>query len=164
MLAYTDPQWRKFWDVVGRPELAREPRFVNLSARSKNIAELYSLTGECLTVKTTDEWLSILRELEIPSARISSLDDLFNDPHLASVGFFKSAKHPTEGDITLTQLPYRFAGTPTTIERLQPKFAEHSVEVLRELGVSEPEIRSLLTSRATADGRKTQSSTQGPAS
>jgi crotonobetainyl-CoA:carnitine CoA-transferase CaiB-like acyl-CoA transferase len=154
MLAYTDPQWRKFWDVVGKPELGRDPRFVNLSARSKNIAELYSLAGECLTDKTTDEWLSILQNLEIPSARISSLDDLFNDPHLASVGLLKRMEHPTEGKITLTGLPYRFAGTPSEIERLQPKFSEHSVEVLKELGVPEQEIQSLLSSGATADGGK----------
>jgi crotonobetainyl-CoA:carnitine CoA-transferase CaiB-like acyl-CoA transferase len=49
MLAYTDPQWRKFWKAVGKPELADDPRFVDLANRSKNIAALYKIAGESLT-------------------------------------------------------------------------------------------------------------------
>jgi crotonobetainyl-CoA:carnitine CoA-transferase CaiB-like acyl-CoA transferase len=152
MLAYTDPQWRKFWTVVDKPELANDPRFVNLASRSQNIAELYRIAGECLGGKTTDEWIPIFQELDIPSARISSLEDLFKDPHLAAVGLFKTVEHPTEGEIVTTALPFRFSETKATIERLQPKFGQHSVEILREAGFSDSEVRALVDARATIDG------------
>ena len=35
MLAYTDPQWRKFWGVVGKPELADDQRFDTMASRSR---------------------------------------------------------------------------------------------------------------------------------
>lgn len=152
MLAYTDKQWQKFWTVVGHPELINDIRFNNLSNRSDNIADLYRIAGEALGDKTTDEWLPIFQELEIPSARISTLEEVFNDPHLAAVGMFKKVVHPTEGEIMMTQLPFRFADTPATIERMQPKFGEHSREILSEAGFSETEMHSLFASGCVIDG------------
>jgi crotonobetainyl-CoA:carnitine CoA-transferase CaiB-like acyl-CoA transferase len=153
MLAYTDPQWRKFWGVVGKPELASDPRFDTLASRSRNIAEVYRLAGECLGDRTTDEWLPIFQQLEIPAARIASLDDVMNDPHLKAVGLLKQVTHPTEGEIMMTDLSVRFSDTRAETTRLQPKFGEHSVEVLGEAGLSEGEIAQLIASGATLDGR-----------
>jgi crotonobetainyl-CoA:carnitine CoA-transferase CaiB-like acyl-CoA transferase len=152
MLAYTDPQWRKFWPAVGKPELASDPRFVDLASRSKNIAELYRLAGEALGDRSTDAWLPIFQELDIPCARISTLEEVFDDPHLAAVGLLERAVHPTEGEIVMTQLPFRFSETQASIARLQPKFGEHSREILREAGFSEGEVQSLVDEGCTIDG------------
>lgn len=152
MLAYTDPQWHKFWDTVGKPELQQDPRFVNLAKRSQNIAELYRIAGESLLGKTTAEWLDIFQNLDIPAARIASLDEVFNDPHLSAVGLFQQATHPTEGEIVMTQLPLRFSDTKVSIDRMQPKFGEHSREILREAGYSDSDVRSLFESGCAIDG------------
>ncbi|HEY1981450.1 MAG TPA: CoA transferase [Xanthobacteraceae bacterium] len=145
MLAYTDPQWRKFWHTVGKPELATDPRFVTLSSRSKNIAELYKIAAESLADRTSAEWLSIFQTLDIPSARISTLDEVFNDPHLNAVGMFKTVEHPTEGNVVVTQLPFRFSDAKALAKRMQPKFGEHTVEILREAGFSEADVQSLVS-------------------
>jgi crotonobetainyl-CoA:carnitine CoA-transferase CaiB-like acyl-CoA transferase len=152
MLAYTDPQWRKFWNLMGKPGLAGDPRFDTLANRSRHIAELYRLAGECLHGKTTDEWIPILQQLDIPSARISSLEDLFDDEHLAAVSLLSQVTHPSEGEIMLTNLPFRFSATPASVMRLQPKFGEHSLELLREAGLSEHELEQLVASGSTMDG------------
>jgi len=152
MLAYTDPQWRKFWDLVGKPELASDPRFDTLGNRSRNIEELYRLAGECLHGRTTDEWIPMLQELDIPAARISTLDDLFADPHLAAVNLLSQTTHPTEGEIMLANLPFRFSQTPASVSRLQPKFGEHSQEILREAGFTDREVQELLASGSTMNG------------
>ena len=152
MLAYTDPQWRKFWDVVRRPDLAADPRFANLSTRSQNIGELYRLAGESLAGKTTTEWLEILKNLDIPCARIASLEEVFDDPHLAAVGLFEKAMHPTEGEIVMTQLPFRFSDSKAENRRLQPKFGQHTREVLREAGFVEKELDAFFESGAAIEG------------
>jgi crotonobetainyl-CoA:carnitine CoA-transferase CaiB-like acyl-CoA transferase len=137
--------------MVGKPEVHREPRFNSIAARAKNVVELYELAGSCIAGKTTDEWLALLREREIPAARMSSLDEVLHDPQLAATGFFKHATHPTEGEILYTDLPVRFGGASVTSERLQPRLGEHSVEVLRESGLAESEIEALIASGATVD-------------
>jgi crotonobetainyl-CoA:carnitine CoA-transferase CaiB-like acyl-CoA transferase len=151
MMAYTQAHWRKFWSLVGKPEMMSDPRFDSIASRAKNVVVLCELAGQCIADRTTDEWLIPLRELEIPAARISSLDDLFADPQLAAGGFFKRTTHPSEGEILYTDLPVRFGGASSTSERLQPRLGEHSFEVLREAGLKENEIQALATSGATVD-------------
>jgi crotonobetainyl-CoA:carnitine CoA-transferase CaiB-like acyl-CoA transferase len=153
MMAYTQTHWQKFWNMVGKPELHSDPRFDSIAARARNIVEIYELAGGCLAEKTTDEWLALLRELEIPSARMSSLDDVLADPQLKASGFFKRATHPTEGEILYTDLPVRFSDGPTGSDRLQPRLGEHSVEVLREAGLTDNEIEALVASGAVIDGK-----------
>ncbi len=153
MMAYTELQWRKFWKMVGKPELCDDSRFNSIAARSHNVVALYELAGGCLADKTTDEWLILLRELEIPSARVSSLDEVMVDPQLAATAFFKHATHPSEGEILYTDLPVRFSDTTTSAERLQPRLGEHSFEVLREAGLTASEIKALAATGATIDGK-----------
>jgi crotonobetainyl-CoA:carnitine CoA-transferase CaiB-like acyl-CoA transferase len=151
MMAYTQAHWRKFWNAVGKPDMLTDPRFDTIASRAHNIVALYEIAGTCIAGKTTDEWLTLLRELEIPAARMASLEDLFSDPQLAASGFFRRATHPSEGEILHTELPVRFGGESLTAERLQPRLGEHSVEVLREAGFSESEIDALAASGAAID-------------
>jgi crotonobetainyl-CoA:carnitine CoA-transferase CaiB-like acyl-CoA transferase len=151
MMAYTQAHWRKFWTLVSKPEMMSDPRFDSIASRAKNVVAICELAGKCIADRTTDEWLMHLRELEIPAARISSLEDLFTDPQLAASGFFKRATHPSEGEILYTDLPVRFGGASSTSERLQPRLGEHSFEVLREAGLKESEIQALAASGATID-------------
>jgi crotonobetainyl-CoA:carnitine CoA-transferase CaiB-like acyl-CoA transferase len=152
MMAYTEAQWRRFWATVGKPEVSDDPRFNSIASRSHNVIALYKLAGDCLADKTTDEWLALLRKLEIPSARVSSLDDVMTDPQLKAGGFFKQASHPSEGEIQFTDLPVRFGDSSASADRLQPRLGEHSIAMLREAGLSENEISALLASGATVEG------------
>jgi crotonobetainyl-CoA:carnitine CoA-transferase CaiB-like acyl-CoA transferase len=153
MMAYTDQQWRRFWDEVGRPELASDPRFTTMSNRSDNIEELYRLAGECLSDRTTSDWLDCLGRLDIPSARVASLEDLADDEHLRAVGFFKHSQHPTEGAIVMPDSPVRFDRTAAAISRFQPKLGQHSAELLREVGLSADQISQMFADGASLDGR-----------
>jgi crotonobetainyl-CoA:carnitine CoA-transferase CaiB-like acyl-CoA transferase len=152
MMAYTQEHWRKFWTAVGKPDVHCDPRFDSIGSRARNVAAIYELAGGCIAGKTTDEWLALLRELEIPAARMASLDDVMTDPQLAASGFFKRATHPSEGEILYTDQPVRFSKTPAGSQRLQPRLGEHSVEVLRETGLGDSEIKALIASGATVTG------------
>jgi crotonobetainyl-CoA:carnitine CoA-transferase CaiB-like acyl-CoA transferase len=151
MMAYTQAHWQKFWTMVGKPEMMSDPRFDSIASRAKNVVLIYQLAGQCIADRTTEEWLVDLRELEIPAARMSSLDDILTDPQLAASGFFKRATHPSEGEILYTDSPVRFSGAGSTSDRLQPRLGEHSFEVLREAGFKENEIQALAASGATID-------------
>ena len=164
MLAYTDGQWRKFWPMAGRAELTADPRFATMKARADNIAELYRLAGECMTGRTSAEWLKALSDAEIPCGPVNRLEDLATDPHLSAIGFFREVEHPTEGTIRLVDLPVRYEATPGAVQRLQPHLGEHSVEILGEAGLGERDIAAMLAAGATVDGRpalKTTARTSG---
>ena len=149
LLAYTDNQWVRFWKEVGRPELKDDPRFDSLASRAENIEAVYSLAADFIAMRSTAEWLETLPGLEIPCGEIVELENIPDDPHLQAVGFFRSEIHPTEGNITLPDTPVQFSRTPASIGRLQPKLGEHSIEILREVGLGEDEIKDMIASGAT---------------
>jgi len=152
MMAYTQTHWRKFSTAIGKPEMLTDPRFDSIASRAKNIVALYEFAGACIAARGTDEWLALLRDLEIPAARMASLDDVMSDPQLKASGFFKRATHPSEGEILYTDLPVRFSDNATGSGRLQPRLGEHSFEVLREAGLNDGEIEALAACGATIDG------------
>ncbi len=149
LLAYTDIQWVRFWEEVGRPDLKDDPRFDSLASRADNIEVVYSLAAEFIATRSTRDWLDTLERLEIPCGEITELEDLPGDPHLQAVGFFRSEMHPTEGAITVPDTPVQFSRTPASIDRLQPNLGEHSAEILREAGLGDDEIETLRASGAT---------------
>jgi crotonobetainyl-CoA:carnitine CoA-transferase CaiB-like acyl-CoA transferase len=144
MLVYTDAQWRRFWKLVGREPLAKDPRFATMAARADNIGEVYRIAGECMLARTTDEWLGVLEENEIPAARVRSLEELLVDEHLTSVGFLERRHHASEGDLVLPRPSARFGATPSGIARLQPRLGEHTREILAEAGLTAEEIDGVM--------------------
>ena len=97
--------------------------------------ELYALVEEMTVTKTTDEWLAILKPMQIPVTRTNRLDELPDDPHLAAVDFFQRYEHPEAGPYVGLKPPLAFSATPANVRRHPPKLGEHTEAVLRELGL-----------------------------
>jgi crotonobetainyl-CoA:carnitine CoA-transferase CaiB-like acyl-CoA transferase len=112
VMFYTDRHWAAFFTEIGRPELATDPRFATVAARTANIDTLYGLVEEELGRRTTEDWLKTLERLDVPHARVQALADLLADEHLNAVGMFHVAMHPTEGPVRQARAPFLFAGTP----------------------------------------------------
>jgi crotonobetainyl-CoA:carnitine CoA-transferase CaiB-like acyl-CoA transferase len=150
ILPYTDGHWREFCELVGRPELLQEPRFASIADRLANVEAYYATLGEIAATRTNAEWLSLLGDSNVPHGPVNSLGTLLTDPQLEATGFWKMVDHPSEGRLRMPDVPPRFSKTPPEIRRLPPRLGEHSVEVLREAGLSRAEIDDMLASGATA--------------
>mgnify|MGYP003417882136 CR=1 FL=1 len=73
-------------------------------------------------------------------------------PHLAEVGFFQDVEHPTEGPIRTMAVPTQWSHSKPAPTRLAPVLGQHSVDVLREAGLSQAQIDDLLARGVTLDG------------
>jgi crotonobetainyl-CoA:carnitine CoA-transferase CaiB-like acyl-CoA transferase len=149
VLPYTDANWREFCDLAGRADLRDDPRYATIARRLANVDSYYGELARIVATRTTAEWLALLERSNIPHGPVQSLEALFEDPHLAATGFWKTVEHPTEGRLRMPDVPPTFSRTPGSIRRLQPRLGEHSVEVLREAGFAPAEIEAMLAAGAT---------------
>src|SRR5258708_28552020 len=65
-LPYNDKNWRDFFLIVDRSDLANDSRFTSHNARSQNYEVLYGLLGKLIGERTTAYWLEKLRAANIP--------------------------------------------------------------------------------------------------
>jgi crotonobetainyl-CoA:carnitine CoA-transferase CaiB-like acyl-CoA transferase len=149
ILPYTDQNWRDFFILAGRKDLLEDPRYKTLATRLKHIEQLYEELARIAPSRTNAEWLAELDRRNIPAMSVNSLESLLHDPHLEAVGFWQIVEHPTEGTMRLPGIPATYSKTPGAIRRLPPRLGEHSVEILREVGIGDEEIEALLGSGAT---------------
>jgi crotonobetainyl-CoA:carnitine CoA-transferase CaiB-like acyl-CoA transferase len=154
VLVYNNGQWRTFLELIGRAELIDDERFVSMQSRLKHIDHVYGFVEENLKTKPAEEWQRIFDEAGIPVMPVLSTSDLFDDEHLKDVGFFKSIKHETEGDLLFPDVTTRFSETPGSIRSIAPRLGENTREVLRQFEFAEAEISELLESRAVTELKK----------
>ena len=144
MLAYTDRHWKAFFELAGCPERAADRRYATISGRTENVAELYAEVEDLLGERNSAEWLAALEDAEIPAGPVNALEDLLADPHLAAQGLFRRTEHPSEDEILQIGPSARFSRSPSAVRRPAPLLGQHTVQVLREAGLSRPEIDALL--------------------
>lgn len=148
VLPYTDRHWARYFEIVGRPDLAADNRFTDAQQRARRYNELYQIMDEVMRARPTAEWVALLEAADIPVMAVRSLEDLLDDQHLTAVGFYTEREHPTEGPIVTFRNPMEFEKTPTSFRRHAPKLGQDGREVLAELGYSAERIESLLASGA----------------
>jgi crotonobetainyl-CoA:carnitine CoA-transferase CaiB-like acyl-CoA transferase len=150
VLIYNDKHWRSFFKLIGREELFEsDARFASQEARSRNIAEVYAFVAGEMVKRTSAEWLRSLKEADIPVAPLNSVEDVLADPHLAESGFFVTTEHPTEGRLRMMASPGTWSRTQPGPLRPAPRLGEHSVEILREAGYGDTEIKAMIAGGVT---------------
>jgi len=150
-LIYNDKQWKAFFDILGKPEIFSLPEFSTQEARSKNYNRAYAMVAEEMKRRTTAQWVEALGRADIPVQSMNSLDDIVADPHLAAIGYLGVVEHPSEGRIKSLAVPSEWSQSQPEYRRHAPRLGEHTREVLREAGLPEEKIDSLLRSGAAKE-------------
>lgn len=144
LLPYTDGHWREFCGLVERSDILNDPRFASLTTRLTNIDHVYSTLAELCVTRTNAEWTSLLRESNVPHGPVNSLEDLLTDPQLKATGYWSEMDHPSEGRLRIPGIAQRFSRTPPSVTQHAPSLGEHSVEILKEAGFADFEIKKMI--------------------
>jgi crotonobetainyl-CoA:carnitine CoA-transferase CaiB-like acyl-CoA transferase len=125
--------WERFVKVLGRPELARDPRFDTESKRVQNRDALVPLLDEVFRTRSADEWLAQLDEAGVPAGRIKSVAEVCESAHLRARGMVVTLDHPKAGSIRVMGVPVRLHDTPGAASQPPPLLGQHTDEILIRL-------------------------------
>jgi crotonobetainyl-CoA:carnitine CoA-transferase CaiB-like acyl-CoA transferase len=146
VLPYSTAHWSRVLAELGRSDITNAAWFQDPTERSRRTDELNALLAGVLATRTTDEWLAVFEELDIPSARVNLPEHLLADPHLEAVGQFEARfSAPTPARRSLKQ-PLSIAGMPAGPDRPPPALGADARELLSGLGFADAEIRRLAKS------------------
>jgi crotonobetainyl-CoA:carnitine CoA-transferase CaiB-like acyl-CoA transferase len=132
-LIYNDKQWSAFVNAV-RPAWASDA-LATLEQRARQINAVYALLADTLKERTTDQWLTLFRELDIPAAPLRKPAELFDNAHLNAVGFFETVDTP-HGPVRFPGVPTWFSRTPGRVAGGAPELGADTTQVLKELGLT----------------------------
>jgi crotonobetainyl-CoA:carnitine CoA-transferase CaiB-like acyl-CoA transferase len=131
----TEPQYRRLCAVIGREDLASDPRFVDFAKRSDFADELMPQMRDAFLTQSTEGWLSRLQAADIISERIFSPADWLRDQHVDATNGSVCMDTPGVG------LVYS-ARTPGTVGLCEdalcpaPAIGQDSIGVLSDAGYS----------------------------
>jgi formyl-CoA transferase len=142
--ANQDTVFRRLAAVMGRPELADDPRYATHSARGEHQKELDALIADWSATQDADELLAALEDGGVPAGRIFRAKDMLTDPHFAAREDIVTLPHPEFGELAMHNVAPRLSATPGAVRHVGPELGEHNDEILRGLlGLSEERLSQL---------------------
>ncbi len=143
--ATSESQWTALCELIGKPELATDPRFDTLQHRKENETALDALIEAWTINRTPDDVMTSLQAAGVPAGIVENSADLFEDPQLRARGLFWPMEHSEIGMFTHLGASMVLSETPAHASAPSPCMGEHNEYVLTKiLGKTDEEFIELL--------------------
>lgn len=127
-------QWETLCNVMGKPELLSDPRFMKTNDRTRNRYELVDIIESWIAEFDDDQQVMAALEKErIPVAPVLTLKEAMAHPHLIERGTVRTVTEREFGDFKMPGMPLRFSEYENNLELQAPFLGEHNRETLQQL-------------------------------
>lgn len=144
ILCTNNKHWVSLAKVMGREDLASDPRFDTAKKRANLSEEVDGIVGDYAAQYKRDELFAMLSPHHIPCAPVRDLAEITNDRHLHERGMLEWMEHPKYGRIAAARSPLRFEHQGLTPLKPSAELGEDNDAVYGEwLGISREELDAL---------------------
>jgi crotonobetainyl-CoA:carnitine CoA-transferase CaiB-like acyl-CoA transferase len=136
-----EPQWQALCEMIGKPELKEDSRFIR-GQRGRHADEVDIILTEWLKDKTQREVFEGCTNWRVPLGIVNNMETLFNDPQHRERSFFTTIKHPEIGSIEYPGHLFLMSETPWHYQSPAPLLGEHNREIIvNRMGYSELDMQ-----------------------
>ncbi len=142
--ANQDTLFKRLCDLMGRPDLAEDPRYRDHAARGVNQAELDARIAAWTLDQDIDDLLPKLEAAGLACGRIYRAPEMLADPQFQARDSIVSAPHPVFGQVKMQNAFPRLTDTPGGVRWTGPTLGEHTESVLAEVaGMAAEQVAEL---------------------
>jgi crotonobetainyl-CoA:carnitine CoA-transferase CaiB-like acyl-CoA transferase len=142
-----DEIWRRLCRVIGRPELADDPRYATNKERVMRYDDVRAELEGALATRPRGEWVRELTAAGVPCGSVREISEVLADPQLAAREMVAEVQHPTIGTARVINSPVKLSETPPSVRTAPPTLGQHTTAVLHELGYDTAQIDALKSAR-----------------
>lgn len=135
-----DAQFATLCAMLGKPELAQDPRYLTNSQRVKNQESLDPILDAIFAAQPRAHWLAALKKAGVPAGSINTVPEVFEDPQVVHRAMLQRLPHPAAGSVPQVMNPLRFGASALRADAAPPLLGQHTADVLAELGLSAEQI------------------------
>ncbi|MEE9279127.1 MAG: CoA transferase [Myxococcota bacterium] len=144
IICVTEEHWTRLLDLMGRRDLANDPRFATRADRGKHAEQVDQVIADWSKGVTRAEAERLARQHRIPLAPVRDLDEVRNDRHMHERGMLRWVEHRDMGRVVLPNSPLRFPDVGQLPLEPFPRLGEHNAEIYGGLlGLSGDDLSAL---------------------
>lgn len=105
-------QWQALLRVIGRTDLADDPRFASPQARANNAAAIDVIVAGWIKDHDKHEAMRLLAEAGVPAGAVLDTQELSADRSMHDRGVFVTMNHAQRGELTIPGWPVMMSDSP----------------------------------------------------
>lgn len=149
---FTDRMWRDLCSALGMPEWGDDARFNSPQRRMVNRETIITALTEIFARESVAAWRARLAPLGIPCTPVLPIDQVVQEEQVQARDMIVEVETSGSHKLRMAGVPIKFSNAAGGVRTGPPRLGEHSKEIMKSLGYTDPELQRLVKEGVVALG------------